>query len=37
MLIVIVFMPYGLEGVIEKWRKRGKGGPEDVAYDAEKR
>ena len=25
MIIVIVFMPYGLEGVIEKWRKRGKG------------
>jgi len=36
MLIVIVFMPYGLEGVIEKWRKRGKGGPVDVAYGAEK-
>ena len=36
MIIVIVFMPYGLEGVIEKWRKRGKGGPEGVAYDAEK-
>jgi branched-chain amino acid transport system permease protein len=36
MLIVIVFMPYGLEGVIEKRRKKGKGRPEDVAYDAEK-
>jgi branched-chain amino acid transport system permease protein len=25
MIIVIVFMPYGLEGVIEKWRNRGRG------------
>jgi branched-chain amino acid transport system permease protein len=37
MLVVIVFMPYGLEGVIEKWRKKGKGGPEDVACDAGRR
>lgn len=36
MIIVIVFMPYGLEGVVEKWRNRGKGGSEKVAYDAEK-
>ncbi len=36
MLIVIVFMPYGLEGVVERWRKRGKGGPVDVACDGEK-
>jgi branched-chain amino acid transport system permease protein len=36
MLVVIVFMPYGLEGVVEKWRNRGKGGPVDVACDAEK-
>ena len=26
MIVVIVFMPYGLEGVIEKWRKREKKG-----------
>ena len=37
MIIVIVFMPYGLEGAIEKWRKSGRRGPEKVAYDAEKR
>ncbi len=37
MLVVIEFMPYGLEGVVEKWRKRGKRGPVDAAYDAEKR
>jgi branched-chain amino acid transport system permease protein len=26
MLVVILFMPHGLEGMIEKWRKKIKGG-----------
>ena len=36
MIIVILFMPFGLEGAVEKWRKSGKGRPEKVACDAEK-
>jgi branched-chain amino acid transport system permease protein len=34
MIVVIRFMPHGLEAMIERWRKPGKG---KVAYDAEKR
>ena len=37
MIVVIRFMSSGLEGVIEKWRKAGKGGAEGVAHDAGKR
>jgi branched-chain amino acid transport system permease protein len=33
MIIVILFMPYGIEGVIEKWRKTRRGSPDK---DAEK-
>ena len=31
MIVVIRFMPHGLEAIIERWRKSGKGGPEKVA------
>ncbi len=28
MLVVIVFLPFGIEGVIEKWRRSGKRAPQ---------
>jgi hypothetical protein len=31
MLVVIRFLPHGLEGVIEKWRKREKGASPEAA------
>ena len=36
MIVVIRFMPYGLEGFIEKWRKARKEAAEKVALDAVK-
>jgi len=36
MIVVIRFMPSGLEGAIDKWRKAGKRGVKEVAHDAGK-
>jgi hypothetical protein len=36
MIMVILFMPYGLEGIFANWRRPKKGRPEEATYDAEK-
>jgi branched-chain amino acid transport system permease protein len=36
MIVVIRFMPYGIEGFIEKWRKKRKAAADEVAFDVGK-